>query len=114
MFSFPSLVESRSVTMRGLIYFDLALIQLGALRAPIKSDRNFFLYARRLRTSTRWECDKNFLGQLCLGEKRVSRSLKLSRTQGSSAFSSFSTIQRPVRILQVIILLAKVTFEAKH
>ena len=28
--------------MRGLIYFDLALIQLGALRAPIKSDRIFF------------------------------------------------------------------------
>ena len=43
MFSFPRLVESRTVTMRGLIYFDWALIQLAALRAPIKSDRTFFI-----------------------------------------------------------------------
>ena len=42
MFSFPSLVESRTVAMPGLIYFDCALIQLAALRAPIKSDRTFF------------------------------------------------------------------------
>ena len=41
MFSFPSLVESRTVAMPGLIYFDCALIQLAALRAPIKNDRTF-------------------------------------------------------------------------
>ena len=113
MFSFPSFVDPRTVTMRGLIFFYWALIQLATLGHRSKVVE-LFLYARRLRTRTRWECDKNFLGQLCLGEKRVSRSLKLSRTQGSSAFSSFSTIQRSVRSLQVIWLLAKVTFKGKH
>ena len=42
MFSFPRLVESLTVTMRDLIYFDWVLIQLAALRAPIKSERTFF------------------------------------------------------------------------
>ena len=42
MFSFPRLVESLTVPMRDLIYFDWVLIQLAALRAPIKSERTFF------------------------------------------------------------------------